>query len=419
MYQWRDAGGVVHRDLLVTEKRRVRSGAARSRYTPRMRTLDVTKLRDLTGPGITDEYGVGGTDLGAATTAPDGRIVAVFGDTFESREAGGPGWRSPVILFGDPGSVRSGLMWNGTAGPSRGYADQVVSYRHNARIGGRLGGLIGGTRITTQLPTDLLTVGDTMYLHVMACEGLGNVHWTEIHRSRDNGVSWESTGLSWPGGHLGGMFQMLTWELGPDGYVYALSTGFQRDKGLLLQRVHADHLLDAAAWEGWGFADGAWGWGNPPTPVLPGAFGELSLRRVGGHVVALRVRRRELPHRPHPDARWTDDRPHHRRAPHGRLGLRVGRGGPRLRARGPALRRLHPARLHVPGDAPRRQPVAHERELAVPGDALPRPYRRLTGTPHADTSRANTTVLSRYEPAPESKLPPQVISRSSGPAVAP
>ena len=314
----------------------------------RMRTLDVTKLRDLTGPGITDEYGIGGTDLGAATTAPDGRIVAVFGDTFESREAGGPGWRSPVILFGDPGSVRSGLMWNGTAGPSRGYADQVVSYRHNARIGGRLGGLIGGTRITTQLPTDLLTVGDTMYLHVMACEGLGNVHWTEIHRSRDNGVSWESTGLSWPGGHLGGMFQMLTWELGPDGYVYALSTGFQRDKGLLLQRVHADHLLDAAAWEGWGFADGAWGWGNPPTPVLPGAFGELSLRRVGGHVVALRVRRRELPHRPHPDARRTDDRPHHRRAPHGRLGLRVGRGGPRLRARGPALRRLHPARLHAP-----------------------------------------------------------------------
>ena len=94
-------------------------------------------------------------------------------------------------------------------------------------------------------------------------------------------MTWVSTGLSWPGGHLGGMFQMLTWELGPDGYVYALTTGFQRDKGLLLQRVPADHLLDAAAWEGWGFADGAWGWGNPPTLVLPGAFGELSLRRVG------------------------------------------------------------------------------------------------------------------------------------------
>ena len=196
-----------------------------------MRTLEVTKLRDLTGPGHTDEYGIGGTDLGAAATAPDGRIVAVFGDTFESKEAGGPGWRSPVILFGDPDSVRSGLRWTGAAGPSRDYADQVVSYRHNARIGGRLGGLIGGTRITTQLPTDLITVGDTMYLHVMACEGLGNVHWTEIHRSRDNGVSWESTGLSWPGGHLGGHFQMLTWELGPDGYVYALHHGVPAGQG--------------------------------------------------------------------------------------------------------------------------------------------------------------------------------------------
>ncbi|MDD7937645.1 DUF4185 domain-containing protein [Actinomycetospora lutea] len=248
-----------------------------------MRTLEVTKLRDLTGPGQTDDYGIGGTDLGAAALAPDGRLVAVFGDTFESREAGGRGWRSPVILFGDPASVRDpdGVRWTGSAGGDHPYAEQVVSYRHNARIGGRFGGLIGGTRITTQLPTDLLTVGDQMYLHVMACEGLGNVHWTEIHRSRDNGETWESTGLSWPGGHLGGLFQMLTWELGPDGYVYALTTGFQRDKGLLLHRVPADRLLDAASWEGWGFAAGGWAWGNAPTPVLPGAFGELSLRRVG------------------------------------------------------------------------------------------------------------------------------------------
>ncbi|GAA4863984.1 DUF4185 domain-containing protein [Actinomycetospora straminea] len=248
-----------------------------------MRTLEVTKLRDLTGPGHTDDYGIGGTDLGAAALAPDGRLVAVFGDTFESKQAGGPGWRSPVILFGDPATVRDegGVRWTGSAGGDHPYAEQVVSYRHNARIGGRFGGLVGGTRITTQLPTDLITVGDEMYLHVMACEGLGNVHWTEIHRSRDNGVTWESTGLSWPGGHLGGLFQMLTWELGPDGYVYALTTGFQRDKPLLLHRVPADQLLDAAAWEGWGFADGAWAWGNPPTPVLPGAFGELSLRRVG------------------------------------------------------------------------------------------------------------------------------------------
>ena len=298
-----------------------------------------------------------------------------------------------MILFGDADSVRSGLRWTGAAGPSRDYADQVVSYRHNARIGGRFGGLIGGTRITTQLPTDLITVGDTMDLHVMACEGLGNVHWTEIHRSRDNGVSWESTGLSWPGGHLNGMFQMLTWELGPDGYVYALSTGFQRDKGLLLQRVPGDHLLDAAAWEGWGFADGAWAWGNAPTPVLPGAFGELAAPRRG-HVVAVRVQRRELPHRPHPDARRADDRPHHRGAPHGR-----GRAAGGARRTTSAV--AWPSSTAVTS-CPGRRPTRCTSSSASGTRTRTGRTGRCTSAPGSpsdqDTSRAKTTVLSRYSP---------------------
>lgn len=234
----------------------------------------VVKLRDLTGPGHTDLFGVGGTDLGAMTTAPDGRLVAVFGDTFDGAGVGGPGWRSPVVLFADPGSVYAGLEWTGSAGPSADYADQVLAYRHDSRIARR--------RITTILPTDVITVGDTMYLHVMACQGLGNVHWTEIHRSVDQGVSWEPTGAWWPGDLHGHLFQMLTWELGDDGWVYALTTGFRRDAGLLLHRVPADRLTDPEAWEGWGWADGTWAWGRPPTLVLPGAFGELSLRRVDG-----------------------------------------------------------------------------------------------------------------------------------------
>ncbi|MHC1563424.1 DUF4185 domain-containing protein [Actinomycetospora sp. C-140] len=249
-----------------------------------MRYLEVTKLRDLTGPGHTDEFGVGGTDLGAAALAPDGRLVAVFGDTFERAGVGGPGWRSPVILFADPSSVADGggLTWTGSAGPTHGYADQVVEYHHGSRVGGRFLGLVGGLKIGTVLPTDLITVGDVMYLHVMVCQQLGTVHWTEVHRSTDNGVTWEPTDTWWPGDHLDGHFQMLTWELGPDGFVYALTTGFQRDKGLLLHRVPAAKLLDSAAWESWGFADGTWAWGRPATPVLPGAFGELCLRRVDG-----------------------------------------------------------------------------------------------------------------------------------------
>ncbi|GAA4616824.1 DUF4185 domain-containing protein [Saccharopolyspora hordei] len=236
--------------------------------------LPLRKVKDLTGPGITDRFGVGGTDLGVTALAPDGRLVSVFGDTFERAGVGGPGWRSPVVLFGDPTTVRSGIRWTGSAGARSHYAEQALDYEHDSVVRGR--------RVSTTIPTDVITIGDTMYLHVMVCEGIGNVHWTEVHRSTDNGETWHPTGATWPGDQHGGLFQVLTWELGEDGYVYAFSTGFQRDKGLVLQRVPADRVEDPGAWEGWGFRDGAWAWGNPPTIALTGAFGELCLRRVDG-----------------------------------------------------------------------------------------------------------------------------------------
>jgi len=234
------------------------------------------KVTDLTGPGHTDEFGIGGTDLGATATAPDGRLVSVFGDTFASPRAGGRGWRSPVVLFGDPASVPTGLRWTGSAGRGR-RARQVARYVH--QFPRRHAG--AWWWVTTVLPTDVLTVGDTLYLHVMVCRELGTVRWTELYASRDQGVTWRPAGVRWPGDHLDGMFQMLTWERGGDGWVYAFTTGFQRDKGLVLHRVPEDRLTIPSAWESWGFDGTGWAWGRPPTVALPGAFGELSLRRVG------------------------------------------------------------------------------------------------------------------------------------------
>lgn len=232
-----------------------------------------SKVTDLTGPGHTDRFGIGGTDLGVTALAPDGRLVSVFGDTFERAGVGGPGWRSPVVLFADPGSVPTGITWTGAAGADGGgYAEQILDYRHGKRLRRR--------RVTTMLPTDVLTLGDEMFLHVMVCEGLGNVHWTEVHRSADNGETWQPTGATWPGDTHHGLFQMLTWERGDDGYVYAFSTGFRRDSGLILQRVPEGRLTDPEAWEGWGYRDGEWAWGNPPTVALTGRYGELCLRRT-------------------------------------------------------------------------------------------------------------------------------------------
>ena len=239
-------------------------------------TVLASKVCDLTGPGITDAYGIGGTDLGVTVAAPDGRLVAVFGDTFRRAGVGGwRGWRSPVVLFGDPESVPTGVRWTGSGGPGE-YAAQAVRYLHQGirRHGGRF------RRVTTVLPTDVITIGEEMFLHVMVCRELGNVHWTEIHRSVDNGFSWRPTGVRWPGDHLDGLFQMLTWEHGGDGYVYAYSTGFQRAHGLVLSRVPEDRILDRGAWQTWGFDGTTWDWERPATVALTGRYGELGLRKL-------------------------------------------------------------------------------------------------------------------------------------------
>ncbi len=54
------------------------------------------KIRDLTP---VPQFGVGGTDLGIPVRMPTGEIGFFFGDTFAENRVGGPGWRSPVLLY--------------------------------------------------------------------------------------------------------------------------------------------------------------------------------------------------------------------------------------------------------------------------------------------------------------------------------
>jgi len=224
------------------------------------------KIRDLTGPGTSaKQWGVGGTDLGIPVRQPDGQIAYIFGDTFENDGVGGPGWRSPVLLRSEPGGLEAGIEFTGAAGGA--YAKQILDYEHNEIH-------------STWLPTDAITIGDRMYLHYMVNKGLGNVIWSEIAYSDDNGESWVSSGTSWAGDENFSLRQLWTWERGGDGYVYTLSTSFTRDRGIILHRVPEGELLEKAAYEPWGFADGAWAWGKPATEVLTGKFGELCLRRV-------------------------------------------------------------------------------------------------------------------------------------------
>jgi len=53
-----------------------------------MRDRKEGKLADITGPGITDRWGVTCADLGASVIAPNGTLVSVFGDTFSGNRVG-------------------------------------------------------------------------------------------------------------------------------------------------------------------------------------------------------------------------------------------------------------------------------------------------------------------------------------------
>ena len=238
------------------------------------RPVTVGKVKDLTGPGITDHFGAACTDLGASVRAADGSLVSVFGDTFSGGRVGAGDWRSPVILIGD-GDAAHPITYRKAGGGDTRYARQLWNYRHRHNPGLLRRG------ISTVIPSDLLRVGETLYLHAIVNRGFGNVAWTEIWRSDDNGVSWRNLGeaAKFPAGHYGGYAQCWSWDYDPtDGWVYVVSTGFQRNKGLILRRVRPEHLGDRTRYLGW--AHGRWG--TEAAVITPDGetWGELSLRRL-------------------------------------------------------------------------------------------------------------------------------------------
>jgi hypothetical protein len=128
-------------------------------------------------------------------------------------------------------------------------------------------------------------LGQSLYLHAIVNRGFGNVIWTEIWSSADNGVSWQHMGekAKFPGALHNGYAQCWSWDYDPDdGWVYIVSTGFQRDKGMILRRVRPEDIGDMWKYSGWGWANNRWSWGNEPTPITPGGetWGELCLRRL-------------------------------------------------------------------------------------------------------------------------------------------
>ena len=272
----RDTG--ISRSTLYRWRRDGALAAAEPVAVPRAAEPD-GKMKDITGPRITDRWGVTCTDLGASILAPNGKLVSVFGDTFSGNRVGEGDWRSPVILIGT-GDADHEISYERAGGDDPDYAHQLWFYIHDdARSGWTLSG------ISTVIPSDLLRVDDSLYLHAIVNRGFGTVIWSEIWRSADNGISWQHMGekAKFPGALHYGHAQLWSWDYDPDdGWVYVVSTGFQRDRGIILRRVRPQDIGDMWKYSGWGYANGRWAWGNEPTPITPGGetWGELSFRRL-------------------------------------------------------------------------------------------------------------------------------------------
>lgn len=134
--------------------------------------------------------------------------------------------------------------------------------------------------ISTVIPSDLLRVGDALYLHAIVNQGFGNVVWTEIWRSHDGGLSWHNLGrpARFPGRPVQrDTPQRWTWDYNPrTGGVRGLD-GLSAQQGLILRRVRPDHIGDQSRYLAW--ADGAWV--RRHRDHAPGeTWGELTLRRL-------------------------------------------------------------------------------------------------------------------------------------------
>ncbi len=189
--------------------------------------------------------------------------MSVFGDTFSGRKVGQGDWRSPVVLIGT-GDANHEIVYERAGGDDPNYARQLWHYVHDDDA---TGWTRGG--ISTVIPSDLLRVDGSIYLHAIVNRGFGNVIWTEIWRSDDSGISWSHMGedAKFPADMHDGYAQCWSWDYDPDdGWVYVVATGFQRDKGIILMRVRPEHIGQRSRYVSWGFTDRPLGVGSSRRP---------------------------------------------------------------------------------------------------------------------------------------------------------
>ncbi len=233
--------------------------------------LVITVVGDLLGQGISENVGFLTGDLGIMVDIGVGEEFAIlFGDSFRGARFGQGEWLSPVgvvAVLDEDGSIRILRPLN-----DGDHVEQLIDYAHQDGL--------------TLIPSDVINIDGILYLQGMWNKGIGNVLRTEIWRSPDQGATWESLGTT-PTSHMNGMGNLLTWEKGPDGHVYVMSSEFKRKDDVYLSRFLPEQIDDRTTWEHWDPTTRTWSTTFTDRPVLSSkvAAGEMSLRYIEGHWV--------------------------------------------------------------------------------------------------------------------------------------
>ena len=251
----------------------------------------------MTGPAITGQWYMGGTDLGIMWDDGAGHILTIFGDTFDD-QAMTTGWRYNTLLRTVDNDLSDGLQFDeAVISPGGVYADntwwsptspgQRVGATQVIRDPGFLG-LFGST--TTIIPTAAVEVDGVQYANVMSVRtwdtpGRWTTNWSAIAYSQDGGKTWtvdpntvRSSGWlrsSTPYVPGNQNFQQGAFVKAPEAdpetginYVYSYGTPSGRGGSAYLARVPEDQIRDLGAYEYWAGEERGWV-ANDPSAAVP------------------------------------------------------------------------------------------------------------------------------------------------------
>lgn len=235
--------------------------------------LTTKTIGDILGPGISDHVGFMSGDLGIMVPVGENEEFAIiFGDSFRGARFGQGDWLSPVgviAAYDAHGKITIKRPLN-----SGDRVEQLLDYAHNERN-------------LTFLPSDVINMDGTLYMQGMWNEGVGNVLYTQIWKSTDSGKTWQSVATT-DKHHMNGFGDLITWERGTDGYIYVMSSRFQRADSVYLSRFRPEQIGDRDSWEH--YINGTWKVptsASELTPIISTNVraGEMSLRRIDNHWV--------------------------------------------------------------------------------------------------------------------------------------